>query len=51
MGEKEMNQLGDLMLRALRAHADTTTLAKLHEETKAICRNFPVPGVILDKAS
>lgn len=46
MGKKEMEQLGDLMLRALRAADNPDTLAKLHEETKAICKLFPVPGVI-----
>ncbi len=48
MGEAEMKLLGDLMLRALRAHADPATLAKLREETYAICAGFPVPGVIRD---
>lgn len=51
MGETEMKQLGDLMLRTLRAHSDEAVLAKLHEETKAICRKFPVPGVVLDDAA
>jgi glycine hydroxymethyltransferase len=45
MGEKEMKQLGDLMLRTLRAHDDAATLARLREETKTICNKFPVPGV------
>lgn len=46
MGKKEMEQLGDLMLRTLRAWNDQNALVKLHEETKAICKKFPVPGVI-----
>jgi len=45
MGEKEMKQLGKIMLQALNAASDAATLAKLHEETKAICKGFPVPGV------
>jgi glycine hydroxymethyltransferase len=45
MGETEMKQLGDLMLRALRAANDPAALHKLREETKAICNKFPVPGV------
>ena len=48
MGEAEMKQLGDLMLRALRAHDDAATLAKLREETRAICSRFPVPGILRD---
>jgi glycine hydroxymethyltransferase len=50
MGEAEMNQLGDLMLRALRAHDDSAALKKLHEETKAICERFPVPGFEVEKS-
>lgn len=45
MGDAEMKQLGDLMLRALKAATDPAALAKLREETKAICKRFPVPGV------
>jgi glycine hydroxymethyltransferase len=48
MGETEMKQLADIMLRALRAHNNPATLAKLREETYAICARFPVPGVIRD---
>jgi glycine hydroxymethyltransferase len=49
MGEAEMKQLGDLMLRALRAADDPATLHKLREETKAVCKRFPVPGVTADR--
>jgi glycine hydroxymethyltransferase len=49
MGEIEMKQISDIMLRALRAPADVALLAKLREETKAICARFPVPGVSIDK--
>lgn len=51
MGEAEMKLLGDIMIRALRAHNDPATLAKLREETRAICARFPVPGVIRDHKS
>lgn len=51
MGEGEMKQLGDIMVRALRAHADPAALAKLREETRAICNRFPVPGVVRDAKS
>jgi len=46
MGENEMKQLGDIMLRVLRAPAEA---AKLREETKAICNRFPVPGVTAER--
>ncbi len=49
MGENEMKQLGGLMLRTLRAADNAATLAKLREETKAICDRFPVPGVTKDR--
>ncbi|HUY68755.1 MAG TPA: serine hydroxymethyltransferase [Alphaproteobacteria bacterium] len=48
MGEAEMKQLGDIMLRTLRAANDPAALAKLREETKTICQRFPVPGVTGD---
>ena len=46
MGEAEMKQLGNLMLRTLRATEDTAALAILREETKQICNRFAVPGII-----
>jgi glycine hydroxymethyltransferase len=49
MGEPEMKQLAGLMIRALRASEDTTTLTKLRDETRAICNRFPVPGVTRNK--
>jgi glycine hydroxymethyltransferase len=45
MGEAEMKQLASLMLRALRGSEDTALLAKLREETKTMCKCFPVPGI------
>lgn len=51
MGETEMKQLGDLMLRALRAPEDQVLLSKLREETKQICNRFPVPGILKGTAS
>jgi glycine hydroxymethyltransferase len=49
MGETEMKQLGSLMLQALASSNDAAKLAKLREETKAICNRFPVPGVTADR--
>ncbi|MDE2029831.1 MAG: serine hydroxymethyltransferase [Alphaproteobacteria bacterium] len=46
MGEAEMQQLASIMLRVLRAPEDTALLAKLREETRAMCKRFPVPGII-----
>lgn len=51
MGETEMKLLADIMVRALKAHADTAALAKLREETRAICARFPVPGINRDNAA
>ncbi len=48
MGEVEMKQLGGLILRALKSPTDMAALAKLREETKAICARFPVPGLVMD---
>jgi glycine hydroxymethyltransferase len=49
MGEGEMKLLGDIMLRVLRAPDDISLLAKLRDETKAICNRFPVPGITTDR--
>ena len=48
MGLPEMQQLGSLMLRAMKGADDQPLLAKLREETKALCEQFPVPGVERD---
>ena len=48
MGEAEMKKLAEIMLAVLRAPADKALLAKLREETKALCNRFPVPGVTRD---
>ncbi|MDR3424052.1 MAG: serine hydroxymethyltransferase [Alphaproteobacteria bacterium] len=45
MGEGEMKQLANIMLQVLRAPADEALLAKLREETRAMCKRFPVPGI------
>lgn len=49
MGEAEMKMLGEIMLRTLRAADDPATLKKLREETKSVCKRFPVPGVTADR--
>ena len=45
MGEAEMDALVDFMLRAVAVRADEAALDALHEEVKAFCRQYPVPGI------
>ncbi|MFY9287306.1 MAG: serine hydroxymethyltransferase, partial [Alphaproteobacteria bacterium] len=49
MGEPEMKALSNIMLQVLRNPNDQALLAKLREETKAMCARFPVPGVTKDR--
>ena len=44
MGESEMNQLADWMIRALKAADDKDALAEIKGEVHALCEQFPVPG-------
>jgi len=45
MKENEMKQLANIMLQVLRAPTDEALLSRLRGETKALCKNFPVPGL------
>lgn len=45
MKEREMDQLVEFMLKAIEKRADDSALKKLHEDVKAFCRQFPVPGI------
>ncbi len=45
MKEAEMDTLADFMLSAVARRGDETALNALHEEVKAFCRQFPVPGI------
>lgn len=45
MQEAEMDQLVKFMLDAVEKRNDEAGLEALHEEVKAFCRQFPVPGV------
>ena len=47
MKEKDVEMLGTFMLQALEKRADETALKKLHEEVKAFCLKFPVPGITI----
>lgn len=51
MKESEMAFLADIMLQVLRAPNDEALLAKLREETRALCKRFPVPGLEPSAAS
>ncbi len=45
MGEAEMKILVRIMLAALRDPKNETLLSSLREETRALCEQFPVPGL------
>jgi glycine hydroxymethyltransferase len=45
MVEKDMKQLANIMLQVLRAPGDEALLTKLRNETKELCKKFPVPGL------
>jgi glycine hydroxymethyltransferase len=45
MGVTEMKMLAGVMLQVLRNPADEALLLKLREETRAMCKHFPVPGL------
>lgn len=47
MKEKDMEILGDFMLKAIEKRSDESALASLHEDVKTFCRQFPVPGISL----
>lgn len=45
MTESEMTLVADWMVRAMRTHADHTALQRIHDEVRAVCAKFPVPGL------
>lgn len=45
MKEKDMETLGQFMLKAIEKRADASAVSALHEEVKEFCRQFPVPGI------
>jgi glycine hydroxymethyltransferase len=45
MKEDDMETLGDMMLRAIKAKDDESALEKLRTEVEAFCVKFPVPGI------
>jgi glycine hydroxymethyltransferase len=42
MGEKEMDQIGDMILRALASPDNDSALAKIKGEVEALCARFPL---------
>lgn len=45
MKEADMETLGRFMLDAIAKRADEAAVRSLHEEVRAFCRRFPVPGI------
>jgi len=45
MKEAEMKQVGDWILRVLRAASDDGAIGRVREEIREFCKNFPVPGI------
>ena len=45
MKEPEMEKLADFMLKSIEIREDESALKKLHEEVKAFCLQYPVPGI------
>ena len=45
MGESEMVDVANWIVRALKSSQDTATLAAIKAEVTALCRRFPVPGL------
>ena len=46
MREADVEKLGAFMLQAIEQRADDSALEYLHEEVKAFCLKFPVPGIV-----
>jgi glycine hydroxymethyltransferase len=45
MKEAHMTQVAEWMAQALRSPTDEAKLSALHDEVRALCREFPVPGL------
>lgn len=45
MGQNEMAQVADWIVRSLRASSDPAAAQRIHEEVRALCAKFPVPGL------
>jgi glycine hydroxymethyltransferase len=49
MGEAEMQILASVMLKVLRNPSDVSLLTALREETRTLCKKFPVPGLEINE--
>jgi glycine/serine hydroxymethyltransferase len=45
MKEPQMKQVASWIVDALRSPADEKKLRDIHEQVRALCRQFPVPGL------
>jgi glycine/serine hydroxymethyltransferase len=45
MKESQMAQVAEWMIRAMRSPTDEHALRAIHEEVRALCKRFPVPGL------
>jgi glycine hydroxymethyltransferase len=45
MRESQMSQVAQWMVEAMRSHDDASRLAELHSGVKALCAQYPVPGL------
>jgi glycine/serine hydroxymethyltransferase len=45
MKEPEMFQIAGWINEAIEKHADDAGLAAIHDEVRALCTAFPVPGI------
>lgn len=43
--EAQMSQVAEWMVQAMRAPGDEAKLVAIHEEVRAMCKQFPVPGL------
>lgn len=43
--EPQMAQVAEWIVQALRSHDDSAKLCEMHEEVRALCTSFPVPGL------
>jgi glycine hydroxymethyltransferase len=49
MGTAEMKQVGNWMLKALRAPDDESVLTRVRNEIRSLCQQFPVPAAALNQ--
>ena len=45
MGQNEMAQVADWIVRSLRASSEPAVAQRIHQEVRTLCAKFPVPGL------